>query len=225
MDTLTIVIAVVISLAVGFFTGRVLGSARGDTNTSRLDKLPDPENLIVERDTRTHKISVRLGGRSFYGKGTLTSQVKDELKELIREMRGWLGEPADAAPAQTLPKSRLTAAGARIKGADDFDNVEEEVKGLNISDVLTKALRSDIKSPDLAPKSVAAQVDAILQEKIAGTHLSARGIRLMEFPNQGMVVLIGLDKYSEVDDVPDAEVRMVIKEAVSTWEDRMLNKD
>ena len=48
-------------------------------------------------------------------------------------------------------------------------------------------------------------------------------VRLTEFPNKGMTVLVGLEKYEGIDDVPYERVRTVIRESVSEWERRADN--
>ena len=50
-------------------------------------------------------------------------------------------------------------------------------------------------SPHASAKSIAAQIDEILQEKIEGSDMAQRGVRLLELPNKGMVVMVGLDQY------------------------------
>ncbi len=74
-------------------------------------------------------------------------------------------------------------------------------------------------TPPLA-SSIAAQIDEILQEMLDGTPLEKRGIRLMELPGQGMVVLVGMEKFATVNEVPYDDVRKAIKIAVARWEAR-----
>jgi hypothetical protein len=70
------------------------------------------------------------------------------------------------------------------------------------------------------PHNIAELINEVLQEKLKKSHLKDRGIRLMEFPGKGMVVLVGLDQYDGIDDVPDVEIRSVLQEAVVDWEAR-----
>lgn len=83
--------------------------------------------------------------------------------------------------------------------------------------LITRALGSDV--PNLRPvtKSIAVQVNEILQKKLKDTPLAERAICLMELPGQEMVVMIGLDKYDSVNAVPDDEIRAVIQSAVNDW--------
>lgn len=88
---------------------------------------------------------------------------------------------------------------------------------------IVKGIRLAIEgSPAKKESSIAAQVDEILQERLKGTELEQRGIRLMELPGRGMVVMIGLDQYDAVDDVPFPDIKAMLKSAVAEWERKML---
>lgn len=84
--------------------------------------------------------------------------------------------------------------------------------------VISRALQADVRTPDTASKSIAAQVDEILQEMLKNSPLAARAIKLMELPGKGMVVMVGLDQYDGVDQVPDDEIRVLIRSAAAEWE-------
>jgi hypothetical protein len=40
----------------------------------------------------------------------------------------------------------------------------------------------------------------------------------MELPTKGLVVMVGLQQYEEVDAVPDPEIRALIRQSVDEWE-------
>jgi hypothetical protein len=40
----------------------------------------------------------------------------------------------------------------------------------------------------------------------------------MEVPGKGMVVLVGLNKYESLEEVPEGEVKEMIRASVSEWE-------
>ncbi len=65
------------------------------------------------------------------------------------------------------------------------------------------------------------QVDEILQRRLQEKGWQQRGIRLLELPNKGMVVMIGLDQYATVEDVPDAEIQAILRASVREWEAKM----
>jgi len=86
---------------------------------------------------------------------------------------------------------------------------------------LGRSLQPDIGNTPVQIKSIAAQIDEILQDRLEGTPLDQKGIRLMELPGKGMVVMVGLEQYPGVNDVPDPEVRAAIRAAVVEWENKV----
>jgi len=66
--------------------------------------------------------------------------------------------------------------------------------------------------------SLVAQINAILQARLAGTALADRGIRLTEALHGGAIVFIGTAQYDGVDKVPDPEVQAAIRGAITEWE-------
>ncbi len=92
---------------------------------------------------------------------------------------------------------------------------------INPVDMIARALQSEVRAPKPQPKSIAAQIDEILQEMLEESPLSTKAIRLLELPAKGMVVMVGLDHYEGVDAVPDEDIRNVIRAAVAEWERRV----
>lgn len=226
MDFATILIVGVFSLALGFFSGRLMNQLRDENPTGEDDDAVRGDHLIVELEPQNGKAKVHFNHHIHTQRDTLNAQALSELMVLVRELKAWVGvvdeepihESGQTVEAQEQPAQEINSLDVEI------DEPAPEKTRLSLTGVLSRALSADIKTPDSGLKSVAAQVDAILQEKLNGTPLAARGIRLMEFRDKGMVVLVGLEKYSEVDSVPDPEIRSLIKEAVAAWEDKMLGK-
>jgi len=132
-------------------------------------------------------------------------------------MFSWFSETKStplAAPAVGLAQAEV--AQTNILESTPSDVQRPSIKPVNI---LTRAMVPDL--PPVPPKSIVAQIDDILQEKLEKSPLSKRGIRLRELPNQGMAVMVGLDQYEGVEDVPDEEIRSMIRSAVSEWEKRI----
>ncbi len=88
-------------------------------------------------------------------------------------------------------------------------------------DAIARALRPDSSKLESKPKSIAAQIDEILQEMLIDSELSSRAIRLLELPQKGVVVMVGLEQYEGVDSVPDPEIKGLIQKAVTEWENRV----
>jgi hypothetical protein len=137
------------------------------------------------------------------------------------------------APWFSPPASKVTPVVAPLpssEGAADLVNLQPAPAGsgqpqilkpsMNPVNILARAIQADVNVPQ-PTKSIAAQIDEILQEKIVGTEMAQRGVRLLELPSKGMVVMVGLDQYGGVDEVPDDEIRMTIKSAVADWENQV----
>jgi hypothetical protein len=81
-----------------------------------------------------------------------------------------------------------------------------------------QVLRELAKNQPPPPKSIAEQIDEVLQGKLADTALLQRGIRMRPGPRGEAIVDLDGQSYPTVDEVPDAEVRDVIRAAIAEWE-------
>ena len=70
------------------------------------------------------------------------------------------------------------------------------------------------------PLSIVEQINEILQEMVIDTPLASRSVRLVEDPREGVIVLVGLDRYKGVDSVPDPEIKLALRKAAGEWERR-----
>ena len=140
--------------------------------------------------------------------------------------------PSLAAP-QVAPAPAIKAGPTRdgqahspaiVSSKSGIQTVPEDEKQPKVSFnpfvVLARAVTSDIPKDVVTQKSIAAQIDEILQEKLALSPLEDRAIRLMELPERGVVVLVGLDTYDGINDVPDPEIKALLRACVTEWENR-----
>jgi hypothetical protein len=68
------------------------------------------------------------------------------------------------------------------------------------------------------PPSMVEQINAILDRKLQEQPALARGVRLTEGAGGAIKVYVGIDAYNAIDDVPDAAIRQLIRDAVTEWE-------
>ena len=73
-------------------------------------------------------------------------------------------------------------------------------------------------SPITPEMSIVAQIDAILQVRLALTPLESVGVRLAESPKGDVIVVVGHDRFGSVGEVPDPAVQAAIRAAISEWE-------
>jgi hypothetical protein len=121
---------------------------------------------------------------------------------------GWQDESA----LQSEPSSSMRTSQAGM----DTSNVPKV--DFNPVNVIAQALQSDVGKIEMPSQSVVAQVDAILQEKLEAEGMKKWAIRLRELPEKGMVVMVGLEQYEGIDQVPYERVRWIIRESVAAWE-------
>jgi len=129
-----------------------------------------------------------------------------------------VSEPPSSPPVETpsmLPYSSDQQSEITKENAE-AEEPEKRKRG-GLIGVITRAFSADVSSTRIATVSIAVQVNTILQKKLVGTPLESRGICLMELPGQEMVVMIGPDRYDNVNAVPDDEIRGVIQSAVNEW--------
>jgi hypothetical protein len=96
---------------------------------------------------------------------------------------------------------------------------EPEVKPVStqITDVVS-GIFNPTPAPAPAFKSIAMQINDLLQEKIADTQFEKRGISVSDGPDHGVLVTLDGKKYSGVKEVPDEEVRTLLRSVVLDWE-------
>ncbi len=172
----------------------------------------------VEKD-----LIVEVSGKQAHAPSDLDRDQLDRLGAALQELSAWLGRGVSASapvPPSSLPAGLLEAVPGlgEVEPAGESGTAEVRRPSLNPIDVVSNALRAEIRNPPRpADKSLAAQVDAVLQEKLKGTPLEKRGIRLTDAADGGLLVQVGIDKYAGVEEVPDMEIQEIIRSAVAEW--------
>jgi hypothetical protein len=225
---MTSIIPIVLIGLVGVIAGFLAGmafSGRGakQENTEVRKPLPaaaEPDPTLVDevhiwRQPEGAQIVPELDGKRYLASSDLTESQHERLARVVDALRLWLItkiEPISPPPQPIL-------AQAPVNSPPPAETLRKP--SANPIEFFARALQSDVPKVAAGPKSIAGQVDEILQEKLVESPLANRAIRLMELPGKGMVVMVGLDHYEGVDAVPDEEVRALIRSAVMEWERRV----
>lgn len=211
MDTNTILL-VVICIVIGFLFGGLFGSL-GKRSEGEKGKRGRKALLKVWQETQKSGLVVEVDGKDFTHSVQLNARQRSQLNQLILRLNDWL----EAKQMVQGPAERLRPPQARPV---EPPVAEKTPRGVSLSpvNVLSNALKADVPRSQLPTESIAEQIDVILQEMLRGSALQGEAIRLMEVPGKGMVVMVGLDKYDQVEDVPNAEIQAVIRAAVKEWE-------
>lgn len=160
---------------------------------------------------------------------SLTSDQRKRLIDMLNIMRPWLEgraapasqpplravSPPPSAPPATV-EDRLSAIGSPLP--------EQKTVVPPQQPAAPRTARPETTAKENRPvapaSSIVGQIDSILQSRLAGTHLEERGIFLAQSPEGGVSVYVGLTRYNSIEDVPDPEIKTVIRAAISEWENK-----
>jgi hypothetical protein len=182
------------------------------------------EVMRVLRDNLTGRLVIEVAGRRYASLDELQdAALAEALLTTLTDLHTFTGEAAPAAlppaaaeralPAPAVPPAPTPSAPPPAPGPAKPlpPPTMNPFKQMQV-------LRELAKNPPTEPKSITEQIDEMLQEKIAGTPLAERNLR-MRLGRRGEA-LFDLDgeSYPSVDEVPDMEVREVLKGAIAAWE-------
>ncbi|MCS6907568.1 MAG: hypothetical protein RML93_06760 [Anaerolineales bacterium] len=233
------IICVAIAVLIGFLLATVLWG-RFPEPPPQARKAGLDRRISFYTDEKFQALVIQMDGRTLDSPDLLTEEESRQLLLLDQVLRKWLDQEAlplaeaagtsrqaqpsgssqpgaevsQPSPARERLSLLVESSGAAVGAAEKLP----AKRGL--ADWLAQALqpKSSASGP---PKSIAMQVDEILQRKLQERGWQQRGIRLMELPHKGMVVLVGLDQYATVEEVPDPEIRALIRASVEEWEAKM----
>ncbi len=167
--------------------------------------------LIVEIEGRRYR------ARAEIAEAAVGRQLLAAANDLSRFLRGESANTApDSAPAP-LPPVTLPARPAVVITAQQAAQTPLVKPSMNPFEQL-KYLREREKQPEVKIKSFLEEIDEVLQAKIAGTPLIARGVKVTTGPNSTALFWLDDHSYERPDDLPDADARAVVQAAVREWE-------
>ena len=120
-----------------------------------------------------------------------------------------------------LVGGREYATVEELRSSKDYARIEyaaaDLVQWLGTAAVREQAAERFAKEEAKKPVSMVEQINDILQHKLSEAFGSTRGIRLVEGTGGALRVYFGLQSYS-LDDIPEPDVKRMIREAVAEWE-------
>ncbi len=209
--------ALLIGWVIGFFdsnlrTARKIreAEARAQFEVEQANKLIEEASLGGGKESLmrlwrdpAQKLNLDLDGRSADPKA-LTPEQHRRLMELLNLMRPWLQGSDELVQKPAPPPVK--------------PEPERPIMNPTVAEVVASEKASPkIKAPT-QPGSIIQQIDAILQKKLAGTHLEKRSIRLQESLEGTLWIYVGLKRYEGIDAVPEEEIKTVIRQAVAEWD-------
>lgn len=167
---------------------------------------PPPPSLLRLSQDQAGQLRLELDDQRV-NTAALTSGQRKRLIALLTLMRPWLEvgkpqpvsppAPASVSPPPVAPVSRPAPRPAAPP---------------------VSAPTKEEKQPPGAPQSMVAQIDAILQARLAGTPLDGQGIKLRESPEGSVLVHVGAKVYHAIDEVPDESIKAALRAAIAAWE-------
>jgi hypothetical protein len=183
--------------------------ARADQAAAAAASNPAKDSLLRLSLDQAGRPLLDLDGRSVNA-AALSPEQRKRLIELMVTMRPWI--EAAPAPAQSRPVSAPQPA---LRPAPPVASVPSARPGP------APVAGVPAGPPEIAaPTTMVGQIDAILQARLAASPLATRGVRLIESPDGGVSVMVGLQRFAGVGEVPDAEVQAAIRAAIAEWEKR-----
>ena len=216
MDTTGVILLAGIGLVVGFLVGALIFSLRREPDQKHertQQSSPGADNQVrIWREGPEEHLVVAFKGVTYRQGSNLEGEPNRVLTNLEKDLQVWLNvPPVEATPttAQVVMPDQDPVRSEDVQQKTSFNPLKI------FGDALTPKKKSGIDQQD---QSIVAQIDQILQSKIEGTNLEDKGIRLVEGPDQGMLIEVGLNKYTDIEAVPDGEVRQLIRISVAEWE-------
>jgi hypothetical protein len=235
INYVAILIVGLATLFVGYFVGLVESRGQKDKKNAKEEPIekrfeppvmaahvpvaPKENNLLKLSLDNNNQPRLELDGQRADASQLAPGQRK-RLIDLMVMMRPWIdaSAPKPSAPPQPVlsPTPPSTAIAANISQPVSTP-IPAPFSMSNISKAIAPVLIPPAKKEE-APTSMVGQIDAILQIHLANSPLANRAIRLMESPEGGVVVIVGLTKYNSVGDVSDPQVQAMIRAAIAEWE-------
>jgi len=196
------IICVIGGLGFGYFIGKSQNSdeeaPQAPPPAAPLQPQYPADALHIWRDHEQKQLVLSIKGDLFRSAEALPAAERKFMQQLLGYLHKWLNLPLSPAPAAETPEraaSRPAPAAKRVEMIEPVDAIASS-------------------------KSIVEQINDILQEKLQTSPLSGRGISLAQTIHGGMVVFVGLEKYEEIDAIPDKDVVAIIRASVKAWEQR-----
>jgi hypothetical protein len=230
MENLDIFMLALLSFLMGAaLVGLVVYLRRGASKRSSAGNAPDPDLEEVARLWRSQKnrrMVVQVDEQYYTGASELNPAQQRHLVEVATVLHSWLLEEGQAtvtpstSPVEPV-RSVLPQAPTKLEyGPSRPASQEQGVKPVAARplDALSRVINAGPARETPKFKSIAAQINDILQSRLPGSPFEVQGIILVEMPDQSVIVRVGAEEYAGIEAVPDPAVRAFIKAAVAEWE-------
>ena len=143
---------------------------------------------------RGHRLVIHVDGVMYLRYDGMTAEHRRRLRTYLMQIRDWMESTGGRLPKASAPAARPVAS-AKVNAIP--------------------AQRGTTEAKDMV-----AGIDALLQAKLkaSGSQVAVKIMR--DWRGTGAVILVNGTRYDAVADIPDAEIRRLVQEAVQEWEAR-----
>ncbi|MCE5208025.1 MAG: hypothetical protein LLG42_06885 [Chloroflexi bacterium] len=239
MDPIFIIIIIFVGFSIGGVTGYLAGKKskkpveKTSVNLSMGRGLVKPEFtregylslLRLLRKDEDAGLATEIDGVIFPDRKSLPEETIQRLEGIGREWMAWLGvnegQTGQSAPAPAAQNQSLIPPVKNVQQEKKFSSplIQPDV----LVDTGSKRIEAEQNIKLWRAKTIAEQIDGILQEKILDSGLTGKEIRIYEDLSHSVVFQIGLKNYQSLDQIEDQEALLMIRSAVAEWEKRTAN--
>jgi hypothetical protein len=197
------------------------------SNLNVPEGLSVPEDaLLLWHDRPNKKLFARVGKEVIDLDTDLSKQQHGALSMLLVDLQDRVGLSATLKAALTEGTEQAYAESERKNKIASLPT-EEPVKGASFNPVKSflDYVKADVPKLEDKPDSIPTQINAILQDLIEGTPLKEQGISVTDWPNRGVVFIVGIDVFESIDEIPDPDIQQAIRTAVEKWEKTQAEED
>lgn len=206
----------------------------------------DPANnevLRVLRDKLTGRVVVEINGKRYAEMSEVKeSDVRRALLLTLRDLQEFIGMSAatvgattvtpPVTPAPTTEAQANPSPGGILPGGNPPLHLNAAplpkappaeaatpLRAPSMNLFKQMAIARELSAKELPPiKLLAEQIDEVLQHIIAGTPFAAQHLHVASGPDNGVIFEVGPQVYDAVEQIPDATLQTVFREAIRRWE-------
>ncbi len=241
-DIVSFILPALVIGIIGLLVGAVAGYLIGGMQEPEPQEPKRPANLAetarLWRDKRSGRLAVEMDGKIVAAQTDLTARQREMLQKTAGELRLWLGD-LDARPPQKPPAPAAAPPAAAQKppaapipptlkvspapGAPLPSPISSQPEVAPVPVDLTTALtgRSAAeKARDSLQRSIASQVEEIVQERLLTSPFRERNIHVQDSLRYGIEVVVDTQVFNGVGEVSDPAIQKFLRDCVAEWERR-----
>lgn len=174
--------------------------------------------LVLWHDKRRKKLVARVDDELVDLDSGLSTKQHAALSMMLVDLQDRVGISATLRDAIAGETDKVMAEKQRQRM---MPPKEEEMQrpSFNPLKSFVNYVQADVPKIDDTPESIPDQINEILQDLIKGTPLETKGILMADWPNRGVVFIVGVEVYDDIHKIPDSDIRFAIRSAVKKWEE------